>query len=386
MPTTPPKPPSAGYLPAAKAAFEQTAGQVEAMHRAIADKSFDTLQRVPVISVPVKLVRSVHDAVLGGAYGAVRLGGRGLLGLAGAIWRPKPSQQPASRLQSALNGAFGDALQADANPLAFEMALYAHGASEPLSRAALADALQAHNGKLCVLIHGLALDERCWQGEGAFGPRLQAEFGYLPVYLRYNSGLPIQANAAALAGYLEDSLAGLPGLHELVLVGHSMGGLLARSASYQASQQQLRWLGALRMVVCVGSPHRGAPLERIGRLLTVAMQVSKVSSPLAELAAQRSQGVQDLHHGLLDPISGQTEPLVAGVAYRLVASTMLRHPQQPAAQMLGDGLVPLRSATDPDLMGDVARVELGGIGHMGQLRHPAVYAALQQWLRSITPH
>ena len=84
-------------------------------------------------------------------------------------------------------------------------------------------------------------------------------------------------------------------------------------------------------------------------------------------------------------IVGVTEPLVPGIAYRFLASTMMRNPAQPTAQMLGDGLVPLQSAMDHGVEGDVARVELGGIGHMGQLRHAAVYAALQQWLRDIAP-
>ncbi|PHV11417.1 lipase family alpha/beta hydrolase [Chitinimonas sp. BJB300] len=373
-------PPSAGYLPAAKAAFVHTASQVEAMHRAIAEVSFSPLLRVPLLKVPVRMVRQVHNAVLGKAYGAVRLGGVGLLSLAGLAWRPNPQPHPVSRLQSILNGAFGDTLEAGSNPLAFEMNLYAPGATLPLNRTELAEKVARSNGRLCVLIHGLALDERCWQGDANIGAQLETDFGYAPVYLRYNSGLSVHTNAAALAMYLHECYADLPALRDLLLLGHSMGGLLARSASYLAADAGMAWLKSLRMVICLGTPHRGAPLERIGRLLTVAMQLSQVSSPLAILAEQRSQGVQDLRNGLLDPDSGQTQPLLPGVPYRFVAASLLPSLQHPTAQMLGDGMVPLASASDPGLEGDIEVVQLAGIGHMGLLKHPKVYAVLHAWL------
>ncbi|MGQ5521729.1 esterase/lipase family protein [Chitinimonas sp. PSY-7] len=372
--------PSAGYLPAAKAAFIHTAKQVETVHLLIAETSFEPLLRFPLLKLPVRAVHQIHNAMLGKAYSAVRLGGVGLLSLVGLALRPSSPPPGVSRLQSILNGAFGDTLEAGANPLAYEMSFYEAGSKSPLDQIALAQKVVASGGRLCVFIHGLGLDEHCWQGEADFGQRLSADFGYAPIYLRYNSGRSIQTNAAALAICLHECYANLPYLNDLLLVGHSMGGLLARSAVYHAAEAGMGWLQALHMVVCLGAPHRGAPLERIGRLLTVAMQLNQISTPFAALAQQRSQGVQDLHDGLLDPESGRTQPILPGVPYRFVASSLLPSLQHPTAQILGDGMVPLPSASDPGLDGDVAVVQLAGIGHMGLLKHPKVYEALHTWL------
>jgi hypothetical protein len=49
-------------------------------------------------------------------------------------------------------------------------------------------------------------------------------------------------------------------------------------------------------------------------------------------------------------------------------------------RMFGDGLVMPGSAADAGLGGDVERVELAGLGHMGLLNHPRVYAVLRRWL------
>jgi hypothetical protein len=49
-------------------------------------------------------------------------------------------------------------------------------------------------------------------------------------------------------------------------------------------------------------------------------------------------------------------------------------------KLLGDGLVMPGSAADDGHTGDVERVELAGLGHMGLLNHPRVYAVLRRWV------
>ncbi len=52
-------------------------------------------------------------------------------------------------------------------------------------------------------------------------------------------------------------------LEEIALVGHSMGGLVARSACHLGAVRGDRWTRLVRQTVTLGSPHMGAPLEQL---------------------------------------------------------------------------------------------------------------------------
>jgi hypothetical protein len=54
-------------------------------------------------------------------------------------------------------------------------------------------------------------------------------------------------------------------------------------------------------------------------------------------------------------------------------------------QMFGDGLVMAASAAESDAIGDVQRAEIAGLGHMGLLNDPRVYAVLRGWLGAPAP-
>ena len=72
------------------AGFQATTRQVQEMHHAIADKTFDVLQRVPFIAAPAQLVRTVRDAITDGVYTTLRDAGGALASLAepgSATWR-----------------------------------------------------------------------------------------------------------------------------------------------------------------------------------------------------------------------------------------------------------------------------------------------------------
>jgi hypothetical protein len=85
-----------------------------------------------------------------------------------------------------LNGIIGDMLEARKSRLAIPMAFYVEG--ERLS--GLPD-----EGKVCVLAHGSCTSEKDWGFQDNpskdYGSLLQADLGYFPIYLRYNSGLHI---------------------------------------------------------------------------------------------------------------------------------------------------------------------------------------------------
>jgi hypothetical protein len=168
---------------------------------------------------------------------------------------------------------------------------------------------------------------------------------------------------------------------ELVLVGHSMGGLVARSAHAAALARGLKWPERSTLLICLGSPHQGAPLEKIGHLAEAALGLSTVTKPLGRIAKARSRGIKDLRHGVAGQAASTTP---RGLALRLVAGSLADESSHPVTawfgDLIGDGLVRSSSATDAGLSGDVQRVELAGLGHMALLNHPRVYALLRGWL------
>jgi pimeloyl-ACP methyl ester carboxylesterase len=381
-----------------KAGFQATTSRVQEMHQAISGKTFDNLQRVPGLSVPTRIVQGLHDAITQGVYAAVRHGGGAAFSLAGQAERmaTDPARVPGSREQmarSALNGVFGDELQASRSTLAINMGLYAGGA--PL--AVTPEILRGLRPRVCVFIHGLACDEQSWAlrsdawrespwanalpvGEAMqYGALLEHEIGVSAVYLRYNTGLAIDANAEQLVALLTQAAEAALQVREWILIGHSMGGLVARRAHALATAAGEAWAARAPMIVCLGSPHQGAPLEQLGQLATVALNASDVTRPLGRVANARSQGIKDLRRGL----KGKPKPSVSP-ALRMVFGT-LGDEADPGVgalvgKLLGDGLVMPGSAKDDGLTGDVERVELAGLGHMGLLNHPRVYALLRRWL------
>jgi hypothetical protein len=297
----------------------------------------------------------------------------------GLTWLPRTQTAPprprAEAWLSALNGVLGDHLEATRNPLAIPMQLRSEGRTLPLEREALAAGLPGSGDRLLLLIHGLCMNDRQWtRGGHDHGRALARDLGMTPIHLLYNSGRPIAENGRELASLLERLLEVWPARGpELVVLGHSMGGLVARSALRHASEAGHDWPGRLRRLVFLGTPHHGAPLERGGRWLEATLGASPYTAPLARLGAIRSDGIQDLRHG-------DATPLPDGVACYAAAGTLGPGP-------IGDGLVPLASALGqhrrpektlafPDGHTFVGR----GLGHFDLLDHPEVYRRLRTWL------
>ena len=133
---------------------------------------------------------------------------------------------------AALNGLVGDYLVASDNPLAIPMRLRQHGEPLGLDRQALREKFGQSGGKLLVLVHGLCMNDLQWKREGHdHGAAAARDLGYTPIYLHYNSGRHISKNGGEFAGILERLVQNWPvPITELVIVGHSMGGLVARRA------------------------------------------------------------------------------------------------------------------------------------------------------------
>src|SRR5262249_19227833 len=152
------------------------------------------------------------------------------------------------------------------NPLAIDMQLRHAGAALELEPNALRTALPDATTKLVVLVHGSCMtDAQFTRGGHDHGAALARDLGYTPLYLRYNTGRQISTNGHASAAILEQLITSWPvAVDELVLIGHSMGGLVVRSARHVAALHEHTWQNRLRALITLGTPHHGAPLERGG--------------------------------------------------------------------------------------------------------------------------
>ncbi len=209
------------------------------------------------------------------------------------------------------------------------------------------------------MVHGLGLSEQSWwrRDHPDLGDCLNRELGFTPVYLRYNTGRHISTNGQELAGLLDDLCAAWPvPVESLSLVGHSMGGLVIRSACWYAGKGHRAWLDSLRRVLFLGTPHHGSPLEKAGSFVEAILKTNPYAEPLM-LGRKRSAGVKDLRHGnLLDedwhdpdgdglsPDKRQIVPLLPDVDYYFAAASLGSHETDLKGRVLGDLLVRLGSA------------------------------------------
>jgi pimeloyl-ACP methyl ester carboxylesterase len=341
------------------------AGGIGQVHRAIAERAF----RRPG---PAKLL---HDGISGAVYASVA-GAASLAGRAAAATvpdRPLSTTPRGAAALAVLNGLRGDALEREGSELALPMIAVVEDEATP---------------RLAVFVHGLFESEHAWRYGGGprYGDRLAAEHGFTPVYVRYNSGRHISENGRSLAELLDSLVAGWPvPVEEIVLVGHSLGGLVARSACHAGGD----WTGRVTHVVSLGSPHTGAPLESAVHYAAAALGAVPETKPFSGFLRRRSAGIRDLRRGSLvdedwrgrDPdalraAACREVPLLDGARHCFVAATVTRNARHPVARLIGDWLVLEASATHRAQ----EALHVGGTHHLALLNHPAVYARLSEWL------
>ena len=379
----------------------------------------------------VEITEAVHQAVLSGmgikgrdegktsgitglvykgVHGAANTLGSGINGLLTRLpptppLHHIPETPKRAALIATLNGVMGDALVESHNALATPMTLRYQG--EPLDWQAMPTDLP-REGRVLLMVHGLCMNDLQWQtlyqGEPVnHGEQLANALGYQPFYVRYNSGLPIAQNGQALALLLEQLLTHWPGdLKEITILGYSMGGLVARSACHHASVAGLTWPAHLANLIFLGTPHHGAPLEHAGHWLEQLLPASAYTEPFVRLTRLRSTGIKDLRHGKVietiappDPAVPMRDPreplpLPCGVNCYAIAATTAAKRSLLADRLIGDGLVPLRSALGQH---NEARHQLAFLpahtlivyrtSHMALLGSPQVGQQLLRWL---TPH
>ena len=161
-------------------------------------------------------------------------------------------------LVSVLNGIIGDYLLKYQNPLALPMVIYDHYGS--LQKGEL-------SGRITLFVHGLCMNHLDWSNrkyEGIGAKLLAQRDRNTMLYLNYNTGRRISANGRSLANTLQDLVVRNPRITSIDLIGHSMGGLVSRSALFYGKQNMYSWVNMVENLVCLGSPHHGAVLERFG--------------------------------------------------------------------------------------------------------------------------
>ncbi len=302
---------------------------------------------------------------------------------------PPPPASWSERGISVLNGVVGDYLDRNRNGLAIPMAFVQDTRPLALTAAALRAAQTTLTGKLVILVHGWCCNEDVWRSREngkTYATRLQHDLGYTPFAVRYNSGMPVADNGAAFAGLLTSLAEVYPRpIDDIVLIGHSMGGLVIRSACQFGAEANGTWLSRIRHIFYLGTPHDGADLERFAQGATVAMTSSR--NPIARLFGRmldvRSAGVRDLHDGEAKAGAGSAGtqaplPWLATARHHRLVGTLTNNPQDAVSKTFGDGLVRVPDrpeGTPPGEMHPDVTV-FPGIHHMQLARDPALYAAI----------
>jgi pimeloyl-ACP methyl ester carboxylesterase len=386
----------------------------EELHIGVADRVFHSIgpAATPVRVVHDRFANAAYRTVGGAFAGAGRLGGE-LAARKTAFGGASLSDHPKGRAAlGILNGAHGDLLEREFPALALQMTLRHDGRDLPVRSEALRRAYPQAGPRVAVFLHGLVETEDAWRFRSqarhgdrleTYGSMLERDLGYTPVWVRYNTGRRISDNGRDLAALLSRLAEAWPvPLAQIVLIGHSMGGLVARSALGQAGEGSAEgsrlWPGLVSDTVTLGTPHLGAPLEQ--SVNTLAHHLRRVNETrwLATTLAARSVGIKDLRFGNLveaDWIevpadaraSARTHiPLYEGARHFVVLATLAGDADSRLGEFVGDLLVRPRSARGDT--GDETRLRydrdhvlpLTGLHHLDLLNHPKVYRRLHAWL------
>lgn len=390
-------------------ALARNVATVRGVHQAVARRVFGALGPV---AMPVRVA---HDGIAGGIYkvleGTHQVLPRALASSVVLATREKPPRISDSKFGNValgiLNGVRGDRLARTGNELALPMTFTRGEGAVGLAPTELAAAFPDATPRLAVFAHGLCETDRSWfdsdrteEGtETAYGLRLYRDLGYTPLYLRYNSGLHVSDNGRTLAALLTEVVNGWPcPVEEIALIGHSMGGLVVRSACHQAAENNSTWTGLVRHVFCLATPHLGSHVEQGANVVGWALDRLPETRPFATSLKSRSAGIKDLRFGscLESDWRGQDPdeflknrcgevPFLPTANYYFVGVTVTRNAHHPLGLLLGDLLVRFSSASGSGL-GRVLPFEIdkgrhmGGLHHFHLLNHPDVYEQLRHWL------
>lgn len=379
----------------AAVADQVVAGSVQDMHRAISDGVYRWLGPVG------RPVQRVTDAATDGTYAVVR-GSFRVAGELGAVAADRfgndDDPSPAAlKGRAVAHGVVDDQLLRSSPELDLDVTIRQNGREVPLTSAGLREAYPEPTSRLTVFVHGLVDTEAVWTPGAGLDrplPDLATAAGTTPVLVRYGTGRAVGRNGADLAERLEELVASWPvPVTQLVLVGHSMGGLVIRAAGVAAVERGHRWPELVSDALYLATPHLGSWLEKAANVTTWTLRLFSRSAPIGSLIDRRSRGIKDLRFGALaedawgeTPIDGlltgsaATVPWVEGVTHHVVVGRLRPSVRHPLNAVLGDALVRSGSAAGTGRtrrIADGGRVEVVPVGAShSQLPRSAEVAAL----------
>jgi pimeloyl-ACP methyl ester carboxylesterase len=329
---------------------------VEAMHQRIVHP--------PLLpSTPIQnLISNIASFTFKNIRWSTRLIGSGTdkaLGQLATVLGETKATDEREAIRSVLNGVIGDYLEKNDNPLKIKMQFRHQGKAISLDRKSLEETYPTINGKIILMVHGSCMNDLQWtRNEHNHGTALANEFDKTPIYLHYNSGQHISTNGQEFNKLLEELVQHWPvPVEELIILAHSMGGLVSRSAIHYGQQEQQSWIPYLKKIIFLGTPHHGAPLEQAGNFLDVALENIPYAKPFARLGKIRSAGVTDLRYGNLvdedwqdnDRFKMQRDQrnnisLPEQVACYSIAGVAGKSTDSISSKLLGDKMVSVKSA------------------------------------------
>ncbi|WP_452228347.1 esterase/lipase family protein [Lacinutrix sp. MEBiC02404] len=305
-------------------------------------------------------------------------------------------------LQSVLNGIIGDYLEKTKNPLSISMQFRNEEKAIPLDKKSITKAYPFITGKILLMVHGSCMNAMQWTRKGHnHGAAIAEDLEKNPIYLQYNSGLHISTNGQKLNELLEKLVLHWPvPVEEIVIIAHSMGGLVSRSAIHYGQQQKKSWTKHLKKIIFLGTPHHGAPLEKAGNYLDVILEAVPYAKPFARLGKIRSAGVIDLRYGnLLDTDwkdrdrfemqedKRQHVPLPKKIGCYSIAAVASKNNKSGIPQLLGDNMVGVKSALgqhkNPDKNLNFKKKNTWIVyenNHLDLLSNPKIYSKIKTWM------
>jgi pimeloyl-ACP methyl ester carboxylesterase len=362
---------------------EQLTKPVEGMHRAIANRWLGLGGDL------VEPARRIYDGLTASVYKAIRLSGAALgaaisvgADLASNHTRLPPvwGTEKGRYVQSVFNSVWGDRFDDAESPFSIELGFRdADGDLLSPDRNSISKAIPNPKARVAVMVHGLGETERCWtrNGNESLSRALEADgFSVLPV--RYNTGRSVSDNGSDLADLIEAVCLVWPApIEEVALIGHSMGGLVAREAILAAMSREHRWAGRIDHLVAIATPHFGSLIEKSIPFIGNGLGIFHESRPLKRFVEQRSVGIKDLRFGVTEE-----GDCLGTVRQHFVAGTVTTEPSNPFGRIVGDLVVNVGSATGRGRLGPSDEFVVGGQHHAGLLRDPKVHAQIRRWLTS----
>lgn len=393
---------TAGHTRRAAAAGEDVRGVIATLrdaHGAAATKVFGKARTVfGPVTTPVELA---HDLAVRGTYNTLGAA----LDVTGDLVRPAaelvakqtPSRVVRKRAISVaafVQGFTGDRLADVDLPISYPMTLRRSGYDVPVTKAGLANAYPEAASNIVVFVHGFVGTEQMWKrratrdDEGrrlSYGRRLEAHGDWSAVWVRYNTGQRVSTNGRDLGRLLARLVARWPvPVDRVVLVGHSMGGLVLHSALLQTAPDAA-WAGLVTDTITLGTPYHGALLEKGVNLLAGRLGEHTATRWAGDVLRFRSQGIKDLRHGNLveadwkgfdpdDPHDhrARNRRHHHPIRHLAVVGMIAARPKAWWGRPFGDGVVSRSSAAG--LGGDSWQVTyVGGLNHLDLLNDPRVF-------------